>query len=176
MKSVTLTTGKVFFSKNIQHFIKEAKRLRDSDDIVERNLLFAVKVASNMANSTNTLDELLSPALEGLTEAKDSYNPKRAKFTTWAYFKIKGKILKYIQSKSEYIEIDNNIPEPDYIDTQWVRELLDLLPPQERELIDDIYYKDFSYQDLSSKYGITGVGLKEKEKRIIKKLKIISNL
>ena len=47
---------------------------------------------------------------------------------------------------------------------------IEKLLPQQKELIDEFYYKDFKIDDLAEKYGVTHVAIIDRLKRIYKNL------
>lgn len=49
--------------------------------------------------------ELYSEGVTGLVEAAKRYRPEKAKFATYAYYRIQGAVLNYLQSKTSLIRV-----------------------------------------------------------------------
>lgn len=70
--------------------------------LVEEHLLFARKIAKNHAKQHwRHYDDILQESRLGLVEAAESFVPGRGcEFTTWAYFRCRGRILDWLRSQN----------------------------------------------------------------------------
>ncbi len=96
------------------------------DKIVLENLPLVKKVASKifyrLPKGEVDFDELVNTGIIGLMKAIDRYDKDKAKFSTYAYIKIRGEILDYLRSldvmprtmrekiKEEILEEGKNLP------------------------------------------------------------------
>ncbi len=99
---------------------------KTKDQIVLENLPLVKKVASKiyyrLPKGEVDFDELVNTGIIGLMKAIDRYDKDKAKFSTYAYIKIRGEILDYLRSldvmprsmrekiKEEKIEEGKNLP------------------------------------------------------------------
>ena len=75
----------------------------------------------------------------------------------------------------EFIDYDNT-PENQAIEEmvrQSLRNILDLLPPKDYELIYELYFKNRSEKEYAQRLGVSQQAIHVRKKRILKKLKII---
>ena len=75
----------------------------------------------------------------------------------------------------EFIDYDNT-PENQAIEEmvrQSLRNILDLLPPKDYELIYELYFKNRSEKEYAQMLGVSQQAIHVRKKRILKKLKII---
>ncbi len=75
---------------------------KTKDEIVLENLPLVKKVASKiyykLPDCDIEFDDLVNTGIIGLMKAIDKYNEGKAKFSTYAYIKIRGEILDYLRS------------------------------------------------------------------------------
>ncbi len=99
---------------------------KTKDQIILENLPLVKKVASKiyyrLPKGEIDFDELVNTGIIGLMKAIDRYNKDKAKFSTYAYIKIRGEILDYLRSldvmprsmrekiKEENLEEGKNLP------------------------------------------------------------------
>ncbi len=99
---------------------------KTKDQIILENLPLVKKVASKiyyrLPKGEIDFDELVNTGIIGLMKAIDRYDKDKAKFSTYAYIKIRGEILDYLRSldvmprsmrekiKEENIEEGKNLP------------------------------------------------------------------
>ncbi len=99
---------------------------KTKDKIVLENLPLVKKVASKifyrLPKGEVDFDELVNTGIIGLMKAIDRYDKEKAKFSTYAYIKIRGEILDYLRSldvmprtmrekiKEENLEEGKNLP------------------------------------------------------------------
>ncbi len=99
----------------------------EKEKIVLENLQLVKKVASKiyyrLPKGEIEFDELVNVGVIGLLKAIDKYDKEKAKFSTYAYIKIRGEILDYLRSldivprgirdkikKGEVVDENMNIP------------------------------------------------------------------
>ncbi|NPA53709.1 MAG: sigma-70 family RNA polymerase sigma factor [Aquificae bacterium] len=99
---------------------------KTKDQIILENLPLVKKVASKiyyrLPKGEIDFDELVNTGIIGLMKAIDRYDKDKAKFSTYAYIKIRGEILDYLRSldvmprsmrekiKEENLEEGKNLP------------------------------------------------------------------
>jgi len=76
--------------------------MKDKDKLVLENLSLVKKVASKiyyrLPKGDIEFDDLVNVGVIGLMKAIQKYNKDKAKFSTYAYIKIRGEILDYLRS------------------------------------------------------------------------------
>jgi len=75
---------------------------KTKDEIILENLPLVKKVASKiyykLPDCDIEFDDLVNTGIIGLIKAIDKYNEGKAKFSTYAYIKIRGEILDYLRN------------------------------------------------------------------------------
>ncbi|WP_456392411.1 sigma-70 family RNA polymerase sigma factor [Persephonella sp.] len=76
--------------------------MKDRDKLILENLSLVKKVASKiyyrLPKGDIEFDDLVNVGVIGLIKAIEKYNKDKAKFSTYAYIKIRGEILDYLRS------------------------------------------------------------------------------
>jgi RNA polymerase primary sigma factor len=89
---------------------------RPRNELVESNLSFVVKVASEYRNLGIPFEDLLNEGNIGLIEAAHRYDPnKGTKFITYAIWWIRKSILKALSEQSNMVRV------PNYQMKRWIR-------------------------------------------------------
>lgn len=131
--------------KTIFKRYRETKDLKIRDRIIEANLRLVIPIASRYQRRASgiTLLELVSVGTEGLIRALDDYDPDKSKFSTYATYWIKQKILRWIQNNSSNIRIPINL-----------RQNIIKFHKQKVQLETE-YGRTLSIEELSEKTGIS---------------------
>jgi len=76
--------------------------MKDRDKLILENLPLVKKVASKiyyrLPKGDIEFDDLVNVGVIGLIKAIEKYNKDKAKFSTYAYIKVRGEILDYLRS------------------------------------------------------------------------------
>lgn len=67
------------------------------EKIIVTNIRFAVHIAKRYIRSGVPLEDLIQSGIEGLIKTIEHYDPKKSKFTTYAAYRIRVNIRKFIQ-------------------------------------------------------------------------------
>jgi RNA polymerase sigma-70 factor (ECF subfamily) len=128
------------------------------------SLLFGI--IARIVKNDETAEDLLQEVFVKVWKNIDSYDPVKAKLVTWmgniarnlAIDKIRSKDYKNsIQNQDieDYVNIIEDNPtsgfNPEHIG---VKEMLDKLPLEHKELIDMVYFKGYTQAEASEKLGI----------------------
>lgn len=116
-----------------------------------------------------------------LWKAWQKYDDLQGDFAPYAYTCIHGSILDELKKESRYEE--RYQPQEDVLlslstisagqseTACLLKELLNTLPKQERQLLVDYYITGHSYEELTTKYHTTIAALKKRRSRILEKLR-----
>jgi RNA polymerase primary sigma factor len=88
---------------------KEAKKALDR--LVLANLKLAIKIANDYKNLGVDLEDLIAEAQIGLYKAAQRFNPKRAKFSTYAAWWIKQNIKRYLNNHARTVRLPSHLSE-----------------------------------------------------------------
>ena len=90
---------------------RETKDSKIRERILVANLRLVVSIASKFNKTTKgvTLLELVSAGNEGLIKALEEYDPEKSKFSTYATYWIRQKIIRWLQSNSSNIRFPSNL-------------------------------------------------------------------
>lgn len=92
-----------------------AVRARNGDEeaksiLIRSNLRFVVSVAKSYSGTKYPLMDLISQGNIGLIESAETFDPSTGfKFISYAIWRIRSNILKYIQSQSRTVKIPQNV-------------------------------------------------------------------
>jgi RNA polymerase sporulation-specific sigma factor len=87
-------------------YLWESIRTKEgSDELVNDNLGLVHSILRKFNLPDSQYQELYSEGVLGLVEAAKRYKPGKAKFSTYAYFRVKGAILNFIQNNKSIIKI-----------------------------------------------------------------------
>ena len=181
MKKENQTTGYVL-NKNQQR-------------LVEENWEFAAGVARGYAGGCVPMAELESEAWTALCYAAFKYKKvEGCKFTSYAYYFIRGSILRLLKSESErrvaeVCSVENDLAEDDSPDEEMadgdderrarLDELMAKLTPRERKVVRRIYAigcEETSVRELALEMGLSEVRVRQILTKGVNKLQIMSNL
>ena len=147
----------------------------DTEQLIVENLTYAQKIAAKYLTyvpadrKEDMKDELISAGYEGLTEAASKFKQgKGAKFTTYAYEFIKGKVIRemifYLGKDALLIDEEEikNIASKEAGVEETVTESLDLssIPPEEQIKIIGKKLKEFGLtkEEMSVFFAVNGIG------------------
>ena len=181
MKKENQTTGYVL-NKNQQR-------------LVEENWEFAAGVARGYAGGCVPMADLESEAWTALCYAAFKYKKvEGCKFTSYAYYFIRGSILRLLKSESErraveVCSVENDLAEDDSPDEEMadgdderrarLDELMAKLTPRERKVVRRIYAigcEETSVRELALEMGLSEVRVRQILTKGVNKLQIMSNL
>jgi RNA polymerase sigma factor FliA len=86
-----------------------SRSLADRNRLIESHMHLAHVAAGRMKKSFGrylTMDELVGYATEGLIDAADRFDPKRASFAAFSYYRIKGAIIDGLRRAGWYSRYD----------------------------------------------------------------------
>ncbi len=113
-----------------------------------------------------TIDDLQQEAWIGLLAAVDRYDPKKAKFTTFAYHYIRGHVMRYILKRTRHkpnqIDVDaTEIDDREYIDVAVERhDLLSTITTKVSDqryahLLTQHFVHNKSFRALAKEHGVS---------------------
>ena len=180
--------------------MKENKTLgyvlnNDQQRLVEENWEFAAGVARGYAGGYVPMAELESEAWTALCKAAFKYKKvEGCKFTSYAYYFIRGSILRLLKSESErrvaeVCSVENDLAEDDSPDEEMadgdderrarLDELMAKLTPRERKVVKRSYAigcEAVTVRELALEMGLSEVRVRQILTKGVNKLQIMSNL
>ena len=167
---------------------------KDQQRLVEENWEFAAGVARRYAGGCVPMAELESEAWTALCYAAFKYKKvEGCKFTSYAYYFIRGSILRLLKSESERraVEVclvealaEDDSPDEEMADGDDERrarldELMAKLTPRERKVVRRSYAigcEETSVRELALEMGLSEVRVRQILTKGVNKLQIMSNL
>ena len=168
---------------------------KDQQRLVEENWEFAAGVARRYAGGCVPMADLESEAWTALCYAAFKYKKvEGCKFTSYAYYFIRGSILRLLKSESERraVEVcsveddlaEDDSPEEEMADGDDERrarldELMAKLTPRERKVVRRIYAigcEETSVRELALEMGLSEVRARQILTKGVNRLQIMSNL
>ena len=168
---------------------------KDQQRLVEENWEFAAGVARRYAGGCVPMADLESEAWTALCYAAFKYKKvEGCKFTSYAYYFIRGSILRLLKSESErrvaeVCSVENDLAEDDSPDEEMadgdderrarLDELMAKLTPRERKVVRRIYAigcEETSVRELALEMGLSEVRVRQILTKGVNKLQIMSNL
>ena len=168
---------------------------KDQQRLVEENWEFAAGVARRYAGGCVPMAELESEAWTALCYAAFKYKKvEGCKFTSYAYYFIRGSILRLLKSESErraveVCSVENDLAEDDSPDEEMadgdderrarLDELMAKLTPRERKVVKRSYAigcEETSVRELALEIGLSEVRVRQILTKGLNKLQIMSNL
>ena len=171
------------------------------DLLITHNLRLVFKIAKELSNNANDVEELFSVGYTALAEYLDKYDiSKGVEFSTYIYYCVKGQILKEINMKLrrkneeiencymsyldnadgdvfnlfDVIKSDDNFVE-DILSSEYVDYLLGFLSEREREIVELRLFPDINgvmtYDEIGKCLGVAGMTVKRIYSSAISKLK-----
>ena len=167
---------------------------KDQQRLVEENWEFAAGVAIGYAGGCVPMAELESEAWTALCYAAFKYKKvKGCKFTSYAYYFIRGSILRLLKSESErrvaeVCSVEDDLAEDNLDrDEEWpaddkrlemLAELIERLTKREREVVRRYYgvgCEAVTVMELAKELGVTPERVRQILTKAVNKLKILSN-
>ena len=167
----------------------------DQQRLVEENWEFAAGVARGYAGGCVPMAELESEAWTALCKAAFKYKKvEGCKFTSYAYYFIRGSILKLLKNEIERRAVEVSSVEDDLAednldgDEEWLAddkrremlaELMEKLTPKEREVVRRCYgvgCEAVTVRELALEMGLSEVRVRQILTKGVNKLQIMSNL
>ena len=168
---------------------------KDQQRLVEENWEFAAGVARRYAGGCVPMAELESEAWTALCYAAFKYKKvEGCKFTSYAYYFIRGSILRLLKSENwrqtvEAHKVVEALAEDDSPDEEMadgdderrarLDELMAKLTPRERKVVRRIYAigcEETSVRELALEMGLSEVRVRQILTKGVNKLQIMSNL
>ena len=168
---------------------------KDQQRLVEENWEFAAGVARGYAGGCVPMADLESEAWTALCYAAFKYKKvEGCKFTSYAYYFIRGSILRLLKSESErraveVCSVEDDLAEDDSPDEEMadgdderrarLDELMAKLTPRERKVVRRIYAigcEETSVRELALEMGLSEVRVRQILTKGVNKLQIMSNL
>ena len=168
---------------------------KDQQRLVEENWEFAAGVARRYAGGCVPMADLESEAWTALCYAAFKYKKvEGCKFTSYAYYFIRGSILRLLKSESErraaeVCSVEDDLAEDDSPDEEMadgdderrarLDELMAKLTPRERKVVRRIYAigcEETSVRELALEMGLSEVRVRQILTKGVNKLQIMSNL
>ena len=166
----------------------------DQQRLVEENWEFAAGVARRYAGGCVPMAELESEAWTALCYAAFKYKKvEGCKFTSYAYYFIRGSILRLLKSESErrvaeVCSVEDDLAEDNLDrDEEWpaddkrlemLAELIERLTKREREVVRRYYgvgCEAVTVMELAKELGVTPERVRQILTKAVNKLKILSN-
>ena len=167
----------------------------DQQRLVEENWEFAAGVARGYAGGCVPMAELESEAWTALCYAAFKYKKvEGCKFTSYAYYFIRGSILRLLKSESErrvaeVCSVEDDLAEDDSPDEEMadgddkrrarLDELMAKLTPRERKVVRRSYAigcEAVTVRELALEMGLSEVRVRQILTKGVNKLQIMSNL
>ncbi len=136
--------------------------------------------------SSESID-IISEGTLGLIEAVDTYDISRgAKFKTYAFYKIKGKMLDYLRARRRLLgfsmprdkdtllrslNVSSSIDMSELDAVILVETLLNELTPSERSVMELIYSEGISQEEVAKRLGCTPANVSILKKRALSRLR-----
>ena len=168
---------------------------KDQQRLVEENWEFAAGVARGYAGGCVPMADLESEAWTALCYAAFKYKKvEGCKFTSYAYYFIRGSILRLLKSESErrvaeVCSVEDDLAEDNLDrDEEWpaddkrlemLAELIERLTKREREVVRRYYgvgCEETSVRELALEMGLSEVRVRQILTKGVNKLQIMSNL
>jgi len=170
-------------------YIKDINKEKNNNLLIERNLKLVVKLAIIYEKYYPYIDDLIQEGNIGLLEAVRKYKKGEAKFTTYAYYWIRVRIIRFILKEYKIKNLGEKRREVSIeeigdkieirTETEEIKEeitkALDLLNIHEKEIIegrDGICSEVIKLKELSMKYRLSIAMIKYIENKALKKLRI----
>ncbi|MCS7234289.1 MAG: sigma-70 family RNA polymerase sigma factor [Synergistetes bacterium] len=141
--------------------------------IIESYQPLVFKVLSKIGHPPELTLDLLQEGIVGLIEAVDRFEPERGwKFYTFAYYRIKGSILNALTRKMPAWElVDEADPKEGSFDEDLLSIGLEVLPSEDKKVINGIYYEGKGLKDIAKELGFSLSKIQRIHKRALKRLK-----
>jgi len=124
-------------------------------------------------------EEVLQDAFIKIWEKIDQYDPHKGRLFTWmmnltrnqALDKLKSKDFKRISKTFDIKDYDAESSERIDPDTIGLKEIVDKLTPDQKEVIDLMYFKGYTQSEIAEQFGIPLGTIKTRVKAAINKLR-----
>lgn len=181
--------------KELWHSYKVNHNVESRAKIVESYQPLVYKIVSKIKTDENLAMDLLQEGTVGLIEAVENFDLSlNIKFTTYAPFRIRGRVINYLEKISqESASKDDSIPSDDLIHLtakqekfipfliekkieddfliSMVLKSINKLSEKEKKVIIDVFIEDKKPLDLAREMGISVSYLSRLQKRGIKRLR-----
>lgn len=135
--------------------------------LIKNNIGLVHFCARQYRHHNTNYDDLISAGTNGLLKASEKFDPsKGTKFSTYGYYCIRGEMTKLVQSEYKYEKILKKVSADTYNSILQVNHhestdlniefdnLLFLLPPMQRYVLNMKYKKKYSYVHISELLGL----------------------
>lgn len=141
--------------------------------IIESYQPLVFKVLSKIGHPPELTLDLLQEGMVGLIEAVDRFEPQRGwKFYTFAYYRIRGSILNALTRKMPSWDlVDEAEPKEESFDEDILSIELDILPCEDKRVIEGIYYEGKGLKDIAKELGLSLSKIQRIHRRALKKLR-----
>lgn len=124
-----------------------------------------------------TFDDLQQEAWVALLNAAENYDPTKAKFTTYAYYYIRGRILRYILEKTrlspqridaEPVDVEPGYIDPSFNDIEMMKSILGAVADEPyANLLIEHYVNDKSFRTIAKECGLSHQGVAMHVNRLV---------
>lgn len=171
----------------MEQYLKEISRVKNQDDLIQKNLRFVIKLAKEMCYPGSDLMELIQAGNLGLMEAAQKYDSKLGvKFITFAKYYVrwemykslqiwKPRIFKYIPEVSELVTPESEIiwKELNEKFEKQLKEFSKKLPERDGQLFHTRLIADepVSLASLGREWGVSRERMRQREVQLVSQLK-----
>jgi len=151
-----------------------------------QNYLPLVKSIASRYKGRVSFEDLVQEGFLGLLEAKERFDSsKKAKFSTYAFYRIKKKILEAIQKEKiqslDSVELNEEILEKPIIEKTYKSEDLDIFlnkdfPPLEQKIFKLYFQEAKTLSQIAKELGIRREKVRQIKQLLLRKLKINQKL
>ena len=140
----------------------------EQEKLIEKNIKYAYWKASVWSKKQQTIDydELCSICLFSLTQAAESYDPKKCdNFASYVSFCMNNKIItelkkannynKYIIGSIDIAEEEDFITEDNTEESMRLREAIKKLPEEYQKIVYDFYEAGYNQYEIAEKYNVS---------------------
>ncbi len=168
-------------SKQVNELLTQFKEGNNEaiDELVnltyDRLLFVATKYTGNRENAKDAISEAYISLLKNI----NTFDPTKDGFN-WLCKIVENKSKNIYIKENKFVPLEDNKPNErndfEKIEAKCdIYSLLNTLTPEEREIIDLRFYQDMTFEEISSKLGITITMAYNRLQRVLKKLKRDSN-
>jgi RNA polymerase sigma factor (sigma-70 family) len=156
----------------------------DYDAIINEYSSLAYSICHQYKNAELPLEDLQQEALLGLLDAAKSYNPtKGTKFSTYAVWHIKKRILAALDKEKKQSLQANSLCDSEVIDKNELPDfknrnlqnyIPDDMPGWEKRVIYLSYVENLTLKEISSEMGISVERVKQLRSKALRRIKSVS--
>ncbi len=181
--------------KALWQAFKEEGRRESRQRLIESYQPLVLRIALRLATDEGLCAELIQEGTLGLIEAVEGFAPGReVRFSTYAQYRIRGRMLDFLRRSarsatqalelayweeevSEFIGLiqDERIDVEEEVNRSAVRQVLlramERLTQRERQIVEGVYLREQSPQELAAQLGISASYVYKTQKRALRRLR-----